>query len=324
MRLITTAASGIRAQQLALDITADNLANVATLGFKAGRLNFAETLAAAVRTDNFALPNGALVPEGFSVGSGVLANGVGQDFRQGADCTTDNVWDMIIQGPGLFQVNLCDGETAYTRAGSFKSNAHGQIVDEHGNPLAVRIPLQTTNITVDSSGKISGTIMGEQRIFGSVGSPGFKGQTPYISAGPYTMDNSGRLRDGQGLLVPANIVVPQQAGALSISKDGTISGVIDGKPQVFGQVTLAVFTNQEGLNRIGENLAVPSASSGNAGIGLPGQGRGEIYSSALEQSNVDMAVAMTDLIQIQRAYQMNSRMIQNGDQMWGQANSLRR
>ncbi|HWQ89597.1 MAG TPA: flagellar hook-basal body protein [Desulfitobacteriaceae bacterium] len=324
MRLITTGASGIRAQQLAMDITADNLANVATPGFKAGRLDFAETLAAAVRTENAALPNGALVREGFSVGSGVLVNGVGQDFRQGAICTTDNVWDMSIQGPGLFQVSLSDGETAYTRAGSFKPNAHGQLVDEQGNLLAVRIPLETANITVDSSGKITGTIMGEQRTFGSVGSTGFDGQTPYVPTGPYTMDSSGRLRDGKGLLVPAMIVVPQQASAVSISKDGAISGFIEGKPQVFGQVTLAEFTDQEGLNRIGDNLAVLSASSGKAEIGLPGQGMGEICSSSLEQSNVDMAVAMTDLIQIQRAYQMNSRMIQDGDQMWEQANSLRR
>jgi flagellar basal-body rod protein FlgG len=324
MRLIATGASGIRAQQLAMDITADNLANVATPGFKAGRLDFAETLAAAVRPENVALPNGTSVPEGFSVGSGVLVNGVGQDFRQGAICTTDNVWDMSIQGPGLFQVSLSDGETAYTRAGLFKPNANGQLVDGQGNLLAVRIPLETANISVDPSGKITGIIMGQQRTFGTVGSSGFEGQTQYMPTGPYTVDSFGRLRDGRGFLVPAMIVVPQQASAASISKDGVISGFIEGKPQVFGQVTLADFTNQESLNRIGDNLAITSASSGNAEIGLPGQGMGEICSSSLEQSNADMAVAMTDLIQIQRAYQMNARLIQDGDQMWGQANSLRR
>jgi len=324
MRLIGTGASGIRAQQIALDTVANNLANVNTMGFKAGRPDFAETLAVLVRSENVELPIGASVPEALSVGSGVAVNGVGTDFNQGNRITTDNIWDLSIQGEGFFQVNLSNGETAYTRAGSFEPDANGQLVDGQGNFLAVRIPPQTENITVGNNGEITGTILGKQRVFGKIGTIGPNGQIPYTATGPLAVDNSGRLIDGNGVLVPAMIAVPQEATDISLSKDGAITGFVDGNPQVFGQITLARFSNPEGLNKIGDNLFITSASSGNVAVGLPGQNSGEVYSNSLEQSNVDMASVMTDLIQAQRAYQLNSRMVQDGDEMWGIANAIRR
>ncbi|HWQ71481.1 MAG TPA: flagellar hook-basal body protein [Desulfitobacteriaceae bacterium] len=324
MRLIGTGASGIRAQQLALDTVANNLANVNTMGFKSGRPNFAETLAVIVRSENAVLPIGAMVPEALSVGSGVAVNGVGTDFNQGNMITTDNVWDLSIQGEGFFQVALPSGETAYTRAGSFKLNANGQLVDGQGNFLAVRIPQETTDIAVGANGEITGTISGSQRIFGYIGSVGPDGQTPYAPPGPYTVDISGRLVDGNGTLSPAMLVVPQEATGISVGKDGVLTGLIEEKPQVFGQVTLAGFSNPEGLTKIGDNLFAASVNSGNVQVSLPGQNSGIVYSNFLEQSNVDMASAMTDLIQAQRAYQLNSRMVQDGNEMWGLANAIRR
>jgi flagellar basal-body rod protein FlgG len=324
MRLIATGASGIRAQQLAMDTAANNLANINTAGFKGGRAEFAETLASLVRPENLGLPIGVSVPGALSVGAGVSVSGVGKDFSPGAAITTDNVWDLNIQGDGFFQVALPNRETAYTRAGSFKLNAKGQVVDGQGNYLAVRIPQQATNISVGPSGEISAVILGEQRVFGSIELAGPNGQTHNTPNGPYTVDNSGRLRDENGFLPPAIIVIPQQASDISISADGEITGFIQGNPQVFGQVTLAGFNNREGLTAIGNNLFVPSANSGNVKVGLPGRNLGEVHANSLEQSNVDMASSMTDLIQVQRAYQLNSRMVRDGDEMWGIANSIRR
>ncbi|KJR45791.1 Flagellar hook protein FlgE [Desulfosporosinus sp. I2] len=99
---------------------------------------------------------------------------------------------------------------------------------------------------------------------------------------------------------------------------------------VFGQLVLAGFQNPEGLLRNENNLFVPTVNSGQPQVGQPGSTTagnlvlGTIRGQSLEQSNVDLATSMTDLIQVQRAYQVNARLVQDGDQMWGIANALRR
>ncbi len=325
MRLIGTGASGIRAQQQALDIVANNLANVNTIGFKANRANFAATLATLTSPGNLSI--GTSVTEALNIGAGAYLNGVGTDFSQGSVSQTDNVWDLSIQGDGFFHVTTPDGETAYTRAGSFKPDAQGQLVDDAGNFLAVRIPQQTTNITVSPNGEITGTLLGKLMVFGNIGQTSQNGQAPYKPLGPFNVDNSGQLVDGNGYLPSTIILVPRDATEVSISTDGEIKGLVQGKSQVFGQLTLAGFSNQEGLNKAGDNLFKASANSGNLEVSIPGQNLGKVgkvSSNTLEQSNVDLATSMTDLIQVQRAYQMNSRMIKDGDKMWELANSMRR
>ncbi|MFZ3101230.1 MAG: flagellar hook-basal body protein [Desulfitobacteriaceae bacterium] len=263
MHLIGTAASGIRAQQLAMDTVADNIANTNTIGFKASQVSFAETLKNVVRPEKATLPIGVSIPDALSVGAGVILNGVGTDFSQGPISTTENIWDLNIEGEGFFQVIRPNGETAYTRAGSFRTNANGQLQDSQGNLLAGGIPSTA-------------------------------------------------------------ILVPKEATEVSVSTDGELKGVVQGITQAFGQITLAGFANQEGLFKVGDNLYTSSANSGDAVIGFPGQNLGIVHSKALEQSNVNLGSAMTDLIQVQRVYQLNSRMVQDGDRMWDIANTIRR
>lgn len=327
MSLIGTGASGIRAQQQVLDIVANNLANANTIGFKADRANFAETLATLTSPGNLSI--GTSVTEALNIGGGGYLNGVGTDFSQGLVSQTDNVWDLSIQGDGFFQVTTPNGETAYTRAGSFKPDALGQLVDDSGNFLAVRIPQQTTNINVSPNGEITGTLLGKLMVFGNIGQTqtSQNGEAPYTPLGPFYVDDSGQLVDGNRYLPSTLILVPREVTEVSISTDGEIKGLVQGKSQVFGQLTLAAFSNQEGLIKAGDNLFKASVNSGNVEVSLPGQAMGKVgkvSSKTLEQSNVDLAMSMTDLIQVQRAYQMNSRMLQNGDKMWELANSLRR
>jgi len=116
---------------------------------------------------------------------------------------------------------------------------------------------------------------------------------------------------------------------LSVDSNGEITGVVGGVKSVLGQISLAGFQNPSGLERIGNNLFVPSANSGAPQVGQPGtplgnQVLGTIRGQSLEQSNVDLAASITDLIQVQRAYQTNARLVQDGDQMWGIANTMRR
>ena len=259
MRILGTAASGIRAQQVALDTVANNLANVNTPGFKEEHVSFAETLAAEVRPAGTTMLNGAQTGEALNVGSGVLYNGVGTVFRQGTFTLSDNPLDLAIDGQGFFQVRTPSGQIAYSRMGAFRVDASGQLVDEQGN-----------------------------------------------------------------LLEPA-VTVPAGASDISVSPDGQISGLLNGERTIFGQIMLARFTNPDGLEKIGGSLFLPTANSGAPQSGQPGTGNlGTIRAQALEQSNVNLAAAMTDLLQAQRAYQMNARLVQDGDKMWGLANTLRR
>ena len=196
------------------------------------------------------------------------------------------------------------------------------LVNSEGQVLALRIPSEIPNGKVDPSGQVTGMLNGENVVLGQV--------LNKVNA-PYSVDQEGRLIDVQGNLAQTAIILPAGASDLSISSNGIIRGKVNGAMQTLGIVSIVTFPNQGGLERIGGNLFRLSGA-GTEGMPLVGLGGdalqnrqlGTIRSQALEQSNVDLASSMTDLIQVQRAYQMNSRMVSYGDQMWGVANSMRR
>lgn len=263
MRLVGTAASGIRAQQVALDTIGNNMANANTPGFKANQTNFAEALSTEVRSGNIKA-GGNTGAATLGVGAGVVLNAVGTNFQQGTLAPTDRPLDLGINGSGFFQVKTPDGNTGYTRAGAFQVDGSGQIADLQGN------------------------------------------------------------------VVQPSISIPSDATDLSVTSDGEITGVVAGAKKIFGQISLAGFQNPEGLQRNGNTLFVPTANSGAPQVGQPGsttannQVLGTIRGQSLEQSNVDLASTMTDLMLVQRAYQVNARLVSDGDKMWGIANTMRR
>jgi flagellar basal-body rod protein FlgG len=262
MRLIGTAESGIRAQQLAIDTIGNNLANVNTPGYKANQVDFAEALSTEVRSGEVPKGGNTTVPT-VGIGAGVIYNSIGTDFNQGTLTPTDRPLDLGIEGAGFFQVKTPDGNTAYTRVGNFQ------------------------------------------------------------------VDGSGQLADMQGNVLQPNITIPSDATDLMVGKNGEITGVVAGEEKNFGQLALAAFQNPEGLQKSNDNLFLTTVDSGTPQVGQPGsvignQVLGSIRSKSLEQSNVDMSASMTDLIQVQRAYQLNARLVSDGDQMWSIANSIRR
>lgn len=331
MRLLGTAAAGLQAQQVALDTVGNNIANVNTPGFKAKRVDFAEALAAELRPAGMT-SNGAPVGERISVGAGVIYPAISTNFRQGTFADTGNPFDLGIEGEGFFPVRMANGQSGYSRAGNFQPDAQGKFVNAEGQILEVRIPLDVTDLNVDETGKIIGTLNGEQKVFGQVITDTPEGEENYFPVGMLQTDEQGRPLDWTGGILPSALVVPEGAEEVSISADGTISGLVNGTREDFGRVTLSAFINSDGLEKRGENLFIVPNVPGVTGaelIGVPGsqvQDRtfGRLRTQALEQSNVDLGSSMTDLIQVQRAYQMNARMITNGDQMWSIANSLRR
>ena len=136
------------------------------------------------------------------------------------------------------------------------------------------------------------------------------------------MNNQGQVvTPGAGLLLQPNITVPNDAQQITISQDGQVTVSIRGQadPTNVGQIQLADFVNPTGLQPIGQNLFVETASSGAPIQGVPGlQGLGSIQQGSLETSNVNVTEELVNLIESQRLYEMNSKVISSVDQMLGQ------
>ena len=259
IRALWTSASGMEAQQMNLDVIANNLANVNTAGFKKSSLQFAEMMYDTDKTPGASTTDSSTTPTGAQVGYGSKAVATERNFTQGNLQQTGNTFDVAIQGQGFYKVTLPDGTNAYTRDGSFLVNSDGQLVTNHG--------YQVTGV-------------------------------------------------GQ---------IPATATNISIGSDGTISATVNNAVVKISPITISNFPNPEGLNSLGGNLYQETAASGNAVDGqTPGQnGMGTLAQGYVETSNVQVVEEMVNMIQAQRAYEINSKAIQTADQMMGMANNLR-
>jgi flagellar basal-body rod protein FlgG len=255
MRALAIAATGMNAQQLNVEVIANNISNVNTTAFKGARAEFTDLLYQAERLQG--VPNQAgesLIPEGAMLGLGVRTAAIRNLHRQGPLTNTTNQLDLAINGRGWFQVNSPNGETIYTRAGSFNKNGNGQLVTMDG----------------------------------------------------YTID-------------PA-IIIPPNAVDVSINESGQVFAKVDGQavPQNVGQLTIANFANDSGLEPLGNNFYRETPASGAPVVGAASDpGFGKIHQGYLEGSNVDPVKEITNLISAQRAFEMNSKVIQAADDMAG-------
>ncbi|QPQ55334.1 flagellar basal-body rod protein FlgG [Allosphingosinicella flava] len=251
------ARTGLDAQSAKMRVIANNLANVNTTGFKRERAQF-ETLA----YQTLVTPGSASSAEnryatGLSLGGGVQMTGTARMNTSGSVNTTDNPYDLAIEGDGYFQLTMPDGSIGYTRAGDFSLSADGTIVTPDGMPLQPQIQ------------------------------------------------------------------VPEGAENVTIGADGTVSAQLAGQnaPTELGRIELARFVNPAGLQAKGNNILVETAASGAPQIGAAGlDGRGSIRQGALEGSNVNVVQELVDMIETQRAYEVNSKMISATDEMLRTAN----
>lgn len=261
MQALRTAATGMSAQQLNVEVISNNIANMNTVGFKRQRAEFQDLLYQTIeRAGSQSSSDGNVVPTGVQVGGGVKAGSVYRITQQGTPTMTNNELDVAIQGKGYLQVLLPSGETAYTRAGNFSTNDQGQVVTD------------------------------------------------------------------DGYLVQPGITIPQNATAITIGKTGLVQVTLSGQtaPQTVGQIELANFMNEGGLDAIGDNLFLESGASGPANIAAPGApGFGTLLQNYTESSNVDAVSEITALIVAQRAYEMNSKVITTADQMLQATSQLR-
>ena len=261
MRALAIAATGMNAQTQNLEVIANNIANINTTAFKRSRAEFTDLIYQAERLQGVSSRGqNSVVPEGAQIGLGVRTAAIRPLNIQGTLTNTGNQLDLAINGRGWFEVTTNSGEIVYTRAGSFSTNANGQIV---------------------------------------------------------TSD---------GYQIQPSIVVPNNTTAITVSQTGVVSATIGGQtnPQQIGQLTIANFVNDAGLTALGGNLFQPTAASGQAVTGTPGDpGFGHITQGYLEASNVDPVSEISNMIAAQRAYEMNSKVVEAASSMAGTISSLR-
>ena len=157
IRALFTSATGLNAQQLVVDNTANNIANVNTNGFKKGQCDFQDLIYVTEKQPGSEAAQGLQVPTGLQVGSGVKITGITKVFNQGAIINTGNPYDIAIEGQGFFQVTMPNGETRYTRDGGLRLNATGNLVTADGFLLSpqVTIPAEALSVSIGSDGTIS-------------------------------------------------------------------------------------------------------------------------------------------------------------------------
>jgi flagellar basal-body rod protein FlgG len=144
------------------------------------------------------------------------------------------------------------------------------------------------------------------------------GTINYTRDGAFQVNAQGQIVTSNGLPVANGITVPANATNISISADGNVTATIPGQvaPQPIGTIALASFINPAGLDPRGQNLYAETAASGQPNTGTPGtNGLGQLMQGFLETSNVNVVQELVTMIQVQRAYEMNSKAIQTSDQM---------
>ncbi len=164
MRSLDIAGTGMQAQQTNVEVISNNLANMTTTGFKRERAEFQDLIYQNLRrVGSNSSDTGTIVPSGAQVGLGVKTAAIYRINEQGNLQQTSNTLDMAIQGNGYFQITLPDGETAYTRDGTFSLSPDGTIVTADGYTVlpGLTIPTAATSVTVNTSGQLQVTLQGQ-------------------------------------------------------------------------------------------------------------------------------------------------------------------
>ena len=163
MRALHTAATGMMAQELNVQVISNNIANMRTTGYKRQRAEFQDLLYEHVnRVGTQTSANGNILPSGIELGSGVKTAGTPRIMSQGSLIPTSKTYDVAIRGEGLFKILMPDGRTAYSRDGSFELDAQGRIVTSQGYVVqpGITVPQNATSVSINQQGQVSVTLPG--------------------------------------------------------------------------------------------------------------------------------------------------------------------
>lgn len=289
------AISGLDANQTMLNVTANDLANVNTVGYKAVSTTFANSLTQIMRGASGA--NGSTAgSNAVQVGLGVQVAATNNEMSEGAFQSTNNPLDVAIEGSGFLRVGTGNPPAAepyltgktlsalnYTRAGDLTTNANGFLTTQTGQYVIGR-----QAIAVKGEGETTTYEIGKE---------------------------------------DAYIRIPPGSANISIGEDGAVT-YLNENPEsptyqqqvTAGYLSLAQFPNEAGLQRLGGSLWAQTPNSGGPIVGTPGaNGFGSTIGGELEMSNVDLASEMTSMITAERGYQANARVITTADEMLNSA-----
>ncbi|WP_125152178.1 flagellar hook-basal body complex protein [Clostridium rectalis] len=334
LRSMYSGISGLKANQIKLDVIGNNIANVGTTAFKTQRVRFQDMLSQNLRQATGPGTNqGGTNPS--QVGLGTQVSGIDTTMSQGHLQPTGNDFDFLVDGNGYFVVGKGatgddagvtlgenhsietegdDGEDgsfelSFTRDGSFTLDEYGQLVNSDGLRI-MGYAIEGSEITYDENGK------------------------PQISEAADV--NSEELKANEEKLVPLCIpdeIAGQKVKSFSVGRDGIIkASLADNRTVAVGQIAMATFKNPAGLSKEGKNLNTATANSGQpvfrSGIGAEEnnneKGFGNIVQGALESANVDLAEQFTEMIVASRAFQANGKIISTGDEILQDLVNLKR
>ncbi|SFQ97066.1 flagellar hook protein FlgE [Desulfoscipio geothermicus] len=389
IRSLFSGVSGMKNHQIRMDVIGNNISNVNTTGFKAGRTNFQDTLYQTIKS-------GGISTNPAQTGLGINVASISNYMEPGGLQSTGRTLDLGINGNGFFKVNKGADDNYYTRDGIFYLTQDGRMVNSDGyqlvgttwekaksfatnldpnNAIATPGTLEVRGVLADgtvgqtvqidfnageSINDVLTKINAEQSTSGVMAYKRPNATNPdqfdlYITtvydgydeiytdvANPALTVTDGSSLDLDGGNLERNITnytknVPIQItnvpiSSINIQNNGMITGQDNkGAPLLFegdydvANITLYMFPNQDGLERINQNLFRESVSSGTAEAGIPGEtGYGTIESGFLEMSNVDLTDEFTNMIVTQRGYQANSRIITVSDTMLEELMNLKR
>lgn len=261
MNALKIAATGMAAQQMRVDVIANNIANMSTTAYAPRTAEFADLLYIQELTPGaLSSQTGEVVPAGIQMGMGVRPTNVSMQITQGALSPTGGDLDLAIEGRGYFEITLPSGDSGYTRDGQFNRNGEGLMVTSDGFALA------------------------------------------------------------------DNVTIPREARNIEISRDGEVLAFFDNavSGQVIGTISLTTFVNEKGLEALGGNLFKETDASGSPLTGQPGvDGVGNMRQRYLEDSGVDVVEEISELIEAQRGYELNSKVITAADEMYSTTTRMR-
>lgn len=251
MTNFATAASAMKVCQDQIDVATHTIASLNNPGFKeemaiASSMQYTQNIAVGSLAD----ANGTIIPAGVQIGHGAKTTAVVSKHTQGPMVQTGRPYDVGITGRGYFVVELANGETAYTRDGTFTLSADRTLVTQKGGIVSpsITIPTDATNVVINSAGQVSAEV----------------------------------------------------AGAI----------------QDLGTLEIALFNNDDGLRKGEDNLSFETDASGTATVVTAGvQGAGTLMQGSYEASNVDAVTAVTNLVMIQRVFEMAVKAHKTGEEM---------
>jgi flagellar hook protein FlgE len=299
MRGMYSAISGLKTHQIALDVTANDLSNVNTVGYKSARTTFKDSLSQIQRSGT-ASSAGVGGGNTAQIGLGTQLGSIDNVMVNGAFQATGRPLDVVVAGEGWLRVGTVGTPTAgnptagvpappngveYTRAGNFTQNDAGYLITQDG-----------------------AYVVGSTSASGTAG-----GQPCYIQIPAGATDVAVGPDGAVSFVPPAGYTQP-----------AALPPIANGRA-VVGYLTLAKFANEAGLERSNANRWRSTGASGQETTGTPGiDGLGQTIGGNLEMSNVDLASEFTDMITAQRGFQANSRVISTADEMLNDLVNIKR